>query len=147
MKKWLTLLLCLSMLLTGVSLAEDAAPTAAPAAAAAVELKAADVRANVNGTDITWGDVERTYNILVNQYGSYYDMTDAYNVELFRAVALENKITETLLAQKAVEQGLSLSDEEIAAAETEAQDNWDSAISNYVSQNYPDLTAESSQAD
>ena len=75
-------------------------------------------------------------------------MADPANVELFRAVALENAIIEKLLGQKAVELGVSeLSAEENAEAESSAQTDWSSAIDNYLAYFYPDLTAESPEAD
>ena len=140
----LSLLLCACLLLGAAAMAEDTAePTAAPEAQPALEDIADDaVIATLNGTEITWGDAKAAYNSLASQYGNYYDMTNAENVRLFRAVAMENTITETLLDQKAVELGLSeLTDAEIADLDASAQADWDAAIQNYMSAN--GLTEES----
>lgn len=123
--------------------------TADPVEEAALAEEAADISADavvatLNGENLTWGDVEVNYNSLVSQYSSYYDMADPANVDLFRAVALENAVIEMLMNQKAVELGVSeLTAEEIAEAEAAAQTDWSAAIDNYLSYFYPDLTAES----
>lgn len=147
MKKLLSLLLCLSLLLGAVAFAQEGEVTEA-VAATAKELQDTDVLANVNGAPITWGEVKNTYDSLVAGYSSYYDMADPANVELFRAVALENVLSQTLLGQKAKEYGLDqLTAEEIATAEAQADSDWQNALTNYVSANYPNLTDESAQAD
>ena len=142
LRKLVALLMCLCMLLGMTAVAEEAAVTEIP------EIAADTVVATLNGKDLLWSDVENSYNTLVSQYSSYYDMADPANVELFRAVAMENTIIETLLNQKAVEMGLSeLSAEEAAQAEAAAQTDWSAAIDNYLAHFYPDLTAESAEAD
>ena len=142
LRKLAALFLCVCMMLGMTAVAEEAAVTEIP------EIAADAVVATLNGENLVWSTVENNYNTLISQYGSYYDMTDAANVELFRAVALENAIIETLLGQKAVELGLSeLSAEEAAEAETAAQTDWGAAIDNYLAHFYPDLTAESAEAD
>lgn len=140
--KLTALLLCVCMLLGMTAVAEEAATPEIP------EISADTVVATLNGENLLWSAVEGNYNTLVNQYGAYYDMADPANVELFRAVALENAIIEKLLGQKAVELGVSeLSAEENAEAESSAQTDWSSAIDNYLAYFYPDLTAESPEAD
>ncbi len=142
LRKLVAMLMCLCMMLGMTAVAEEAAVTEIP------ELTADTVVASLNGQDLLWSAVEPAYNTLVSQYSSYYDMADPANVELFRAVALENAIVETLLTQKAAEMGMSeLSAEEIAQAETAAQTDWSAAIDNYLAYYYPDLTAESAEAD
>lgn len=70
--------------------------------------------------------------------------TQQANVDLFRAVALENRLTEVLMEQKAKEFGVDqLTDEEIADLESQADTNWEDAIANYEAYFYPDLTEES----
>ena len=103
--------------------------------------------ATVNGTELTWADVAPVYDSLVSSYGNYYDLTDSANVELFRAVAMQNKINEVIMQAKIAELGIALTDEEAAAAEEDAQSDWDNAISSYISQQHSDLTDESSQED
>ena len=108
MKKILSLLLCLCLLFSAAALAEDTA---------AAELQDTDVLATVNGTELTWADVAPVYDSLVSSYGNYYDLTDSANVELFRAVAMQNKINEVIMQAKIAELGIALTDEEAAAAE------------------------------
>ena len=138
MKKILSLLLCLCLLFSAAALAEDTA---------AAELQDTDVLATVNGTELTWADVAPVYDSLVSSYGNYYDLTDSANVELFRAVAMQNKINEVIMQAKIAELGIALTDEEAAAAEEDAQSDWDNAISSYIRQQHSDLTDESSQED
>ena len=142
LRKIVALIMCLCMMLGITAVAEEAAVTEIP------ELAADTVVATLNGQNLLWSDVKANYDSLVSQYSGYYDMADPANVELFRAVALENTVVEKMLGQKAVEMGLSeLSAEEIAEAETAAQTDWSSAIDNYLAYYYPDLTAESAEAD
>ena len=142
LRKLAALLLCLCMMLGMTAVAEETVEVTLP------ELTADTVVATLNGENLLWGAVEANYNSLVSQYSSYYDMSDPANVELFRAVAQENAIMEALLKQKAVELGLSeLSAEEHATAEAAAQTDWSAAIDNYLAYYYPDLTAESAEAD
>ncbi len=144
--KILSLLLCLTLLVGAAAIAEEAAVE--PEASALVEIPADTVLVTINGEAVTWGDVQPGYENLVAQYGTYYDMTQQTNVDLFRAVAMENRVVEVLLGHKAVEFGLSeLSAEEAAQLEAEAAAAWDDAIANYIAYYYPELTAESSEED
>jgi len=143
LRKIMALLLAVCMLMGMTAVAEEAVETVE-----IPEIAADAAVATLNGESILWADVEVNYNTLVSQYSSYYDMSDVANVELFRAVALENAIVEKLLHQKAVELGLSeLSAEEVAEAEAAAQTDWSAAIDNYLSYFHPDLTAESAESD
>ena len=144
-RKTVALLLCLCMLWGTAALAEDAAATT-DAAAAVTELNDSDVLASVNGEEVSWDDVKSLYSSLVAQYGSAYDLTQQANVDLFRAVALENRLTEALMEQKAGEFGVDqLTDDEIAAIEADADANWETALADYQAYFYPDLTEESSE--
>ncbi len=144
-RKTVALLLCLCMLWGTAALAEDAAATT-DAAAAVTELNDTDVLATINGEDVSWDDVKSLYSSLVAQYGSAYDLTQQANVDLFRAVALENRLTEALMEQKADEFGVGeLTDDEIAAIEADADANWETALADYQAYFYPDLTEESSE--
>ena len=139
LRKIAALLLCLCMLLGMTAVAEEAAAT---------DLAPDAVLAVVNGENVCWADVEVNYNTLVSQYSSYYDMADPATVELFRAVAMENFVVETVMGQKAVEMGLSeLSAEEIASAAAAAETDWSAAIDNYLAYFYPDLTEEADIAE
>lgn len=149
-RKTVALLLCLCMLWGTAAMAEDAAATTdtatATASTAVTELNGTDVLATVNGEAVCWDDVKSLYSSLVSQYGSAYDLTQQANVDLFRAVALENRLTEALMEQKAGEFGVDqLTDEEIAALEADADANWETALADYQAYFYPDLTEESSE--
>ena len=122
MKKILSLLLCLCLLFSAAALAEDTA---------AAELQDTDVLATVNGTELTWADVEPVYDSLVSSYGNYYDLTDSANVELFRAVAMQNKINEVIMQAKIAELGIALTDQS-------SQEDKDAANAEAV-QDYNDL--------
>lgn len=128
LRKILALVLSLCMLLGAAAVAEEAV---------VVVPEATTVVATLNGEEITWADVEMSYNTFVSQYGSYYD--DAF----LRAVALENAITERLLAMKAVELGLELTEEEAADLDAAAEAALNDAMSSYVAYAHPELTAES----
>ena len=144
-RKTVALLLCLCMLWGTAALAEDAA-AATDTATAVTELNDTDVLATINGEDVSWDDVKSLYSSLVAQYGSAYDLTQQANVDLFRAVALENRLTEALMEQKADEFGVGeLTDDEIAAIEADADANWETALADYQAYFYPDLTEESSE--
>jgi len=143
-QKILAMLMCLCMLAGSAALAEEAAVEAE--VSAVTEVPADAVIVTVNGEAITWGDAENGYNNLVAQYGSYYDMTQQTNIDLFRAVAMENRIIEALLGQKAVEFGVSeLTNEEIAEQEAAAFADWEAAMENYIAYMRTDITAESSE--
>ena len=145
-RKTIALLLCLCMLWGTAALAEDAAAATDTAITAVTELNDTDVLATVNGEEVSWDEVKSLYSSLVSQYGSAYDLTQQANVDLFRAVALENRLTEVLMEQKAKEFGVDqLTDEEIADLESQADTNWEDAIANYEAYFYPDLTEESSE--
>ena len=135
LRKIVALIMCLCMMLGMTAVAEETA-AAEPAADTLV--------ATLNGEKVLWAEVEANYTLLVNDYGSYYDMTDPANVSLFRAVALENVIAEKLLMQKAEEMGMSeLTAEEITVAENAARTDWASAIDDYLAYFHSELTAES----
>ena len=135
LRKIVALIMCLCMMLGMTAVAEENA---------AAELTAETVVATLNGEQVLWSEVEANYTLLINDYGSYYDMADPENEALFRAVAMENVIAEKLLLQKAVEMGVrELSAEEVAEAETAAKTDWAAAIDSYLAYYYPDLTAES----
>ncbi len=142
LQKIVSLLLCACMLLGAAALAEDAQPSAAEALADDTVLAA------VNGENVTWGQTKSIYASYEAQYGNYYDMSQESNVQLFRAVAMENKLTEVLMMQKAKEFGLDqLTDEEIATVEGNASSDWEAALNNYISYFHSDLTDESSDED
>lgn len=142
LQKLLSVLLCLCMMTGAAAFAEEAEVSAV------IDIPADAVLVTVNGEDVTWEKVRVAYEALASQYASYYDLSQQENVDLFRAVALENIILEVLMAQKAVEFGVSeLTAEEIAAVEETASTEWEGAIDYYISANRPDITEESSDED
>lgn len=149
LQKLISLLLCVSMMLGAAAFAEDATTqetteVTTAVATTATELAQDTVLATINGESITWGDIEAGYENLAANYGDYYDMTLQENIELFRAAALDNTIVERLLMQKAVELGFDkLTEAEIAESDSLSDADWDSALANYISYFYADLTDES----
>lgn len=138
--KAISLLLCLCMLLGMSAMAEEAA---APA-----DLDDAEVLATLNGEPLTWGETKEAFNQLVAQYSSYYDMNDPQNTVLFRAVAVENALTEKLMLQKAAELGVSkLAEEEYNDLAAQAEQSLEAAYDQYVQSQRPDITEESSEED
>jgi len=142
LQKFLSVLLCLCMLAGAAAFAEEAEVSAV------TEIAADTVLVTVNGQDVTWADVRVAYEALASQYASYYDLTQQENVDLFRAIALENIILEVVMNQKAVEFGVSeLTAEEIAAVEETTAAEWEYAIEQYIAYNRTDITEESSDED
>ena len=143
-QKLLSALLCLCMFM-GAALAEDAIE---PEISAVTELTPDTVVVTINDEAITWGDLAITYDMLLTQYGSYYDVTQQENIDLFRAVAMENVMVEKLLRQKATELGVGeLTAEEAAELEAVAASEWETALEDYITYMRPDVTAESSDED
>lgn len=153
MKKWIALLLSLCMLLgltactnsdtqetaangsaaTAVPTDESAAATDEPAATTtAGEMDDSTVLATVYGQDITWGQISYMYDDLVLYYGSYYDLSQQSNVDLFKAVALDEYITDKVIEHNANALNLSLTDEEIKAAQDAAASDWSNALADYA---------------
>ncbi len=125
LQKLVSLMMCVCMLLGTVALAEETTIT---------EIAGDTVVASIYGEEITWNDVQEEYEMLVSNYGASYDLTLASNVDLFRAVALDNTMSDKVMASKAAELGYDqLTDEEIATAEATAQEEWDYALSDYIS--------------
>jgi len=166
-KKLIALLMCLCLMLGLASCQKatepvDALPTAVPAAEETVAEETAteettvvstpadttglndtDVLLTVNGEAVTWADAKPYYDSFVSQYSAYYDMSLEENVKTFQAVATENAFHEKLLMQKATELGLApLSEEDLAAAATEADAIWEENVAYYMSM----LTSEDGSA-
>lgn len=142
LKRLVSLLLCVCMLLGMTALAEEAVPaeeTVLP------ELAADTLLATVNGEELNWAQVERLYRSLETQYASYYDFTNPSVVSFFRSASLESAIVETLLMQKSVELGMSLTEEESAALEATALADWEGAIQNYLDYMHPEFTEETTE--
>ena len=147
-RKWLSLMLSVCLLAGAAAFAEGTTGEVTEAVAVAgTELQADTVLATVNGTDITWGDVQSSYDNLVADYGMAYDMTVSSTVDLFRAVALDTEIMALVMDQKAAELGLDqFSEEEAAGIFAAADADLESAINNYMSM-YLGITAEATEED
>ncbi len=146
MQKWGSLALCICLLL-GAALAEapvevQAAPetVATEPSVATNELADDTILATVNGKEVRWSSAKSSYQALVGEYGSYYDLTDPAMVNMFRSYAMEKTISFTLIMQEAEKAGLGLTDEENTASDKEADEIWASAISNYITGNFSNLT-------
>lgn len=123
---------------------DEQTPSTDPSTVAAVpsvfEISDETELATVNGQKILWSDVKQTYDNLLSQYGSYYDLTDPVMVTMFQVYALENVVSKTLLLQQVKENGLELSVEDKAASDVESDAMWEEAIQNYIKNSFPDLT-------
>jgi len=136
--KIVSLLMCVCMLLGATALAAETP--------AITEIAADAVVATINGEDITWGDAQINYDSLAAQYGSYYDLTQQDQVDMFRSIAMENMIVEKLLLQKATEFGFAnLTAEQEAEIIASAEATWESGISYYITNAHPELTEEDAE--
>lgn len=126
--------LCLVPVLT--ALAEEAAPTADPAA----------VMATVNGDNVTRGEVDTVMENLVNNYAQYgYDTTNPAFLAAVEQYALDYAIQLKLMEQKAVELGYDqFTDEEKAEITAENATQWASIVDMYVTY-YGGVNAESTE--
>ena len=109
---------------------------------AALDLQASDeILATVNGAPVTRQDVEDIYGQLLEQYGSYYDMTLPDNIALFWQVAIQDAVYYVLLDQKEEELGFkTITPEDQALAE----ETWNSQVQAYAEQ-YFGLTENSTE--
>ena len=168
MKRILSILLALAMMLTGLAaFAEDAAPEAeqeAPAAetaeAAEAEPQAGEAEATaeaepallvtVNGKEIREDDTDLNYWVsyyLYMLYSSGYDTSDASLLQEVNQYAMENTISFALLRQKAAEMGLDTMTEEWKAEQKAAAEaSWTEVVENYEA-TYFGITDESSDDD
>lgn len=98
-------------------------------AAALAETSNDDVMATVNGTPLTRAEYQSYLDTLVNYYANYgYDTTDETILSVLRVFAMQTGIEYIVMDQKIAELGLSLTDEEKAAAEDEAAEQWAATI-------------------
>lgn len=123
MKKWISLLLCVVMLLGMSSIAETTI----------TEIADDTVVATLNGKDILWNEISASYDELISLYGASYDLTQQLNIDLFRAVALEDIVISSLILAQAEKLGFApLSTEEVTAIEEQNKTMLDSAIADYI---------------
>lgn len=111
---------------------EAAAPEAAAEATPAPTSDPAKVVATVDGDEILLSDVEGYFQTLASQYAGYVDV----NQEAIRSVlmeqALEYAIQVKLMQHEAARLGLDqLTDEEGASLDQKAEENYNAALANY----------------
>lgn len=113
-------------------------------AAALAETGDDDVLATVNGSPLTRAEYQSYLDTLVNYYANYgYDTTDASILSTLQVFALQTGIEYIVMDQKIAELGLSLTDEEKAAAADNAAEQWASTIEDGLT--YYGITAESTE--
>ena len=143
-KRIVAILLCMVMLLSITAMAEEA-PAEVPAEVPATETVEATkitlpelaedtVVVTIGGKTFTWKQVMPVYDAIVAQYAASYDVAEAQNVQIFRTLALDEFIVQTVLDNKTKEFGFDiLSDEEVEKIKVEATNTWNMALEQYVS--------------
>lgn len=146
------LLLCVLPLLNGLCEAVDATPAPAeePAGEEVVVTVTADpneVVMTVNGSPVTRGTLDNYYQNVYSYYSSYnYDVSGEETINFLMAVAMNSAISYELMNQKAVELGITLSDDEIASITAAATDEWDQIVDMFV-EYYVSLPEDATDAD
>lgn len=151
--RWLCVLLCLCLTIGIAALAEAPAPAATDAAAeptpvpasAAAEYEDSTLVAKLGDRDITWADLKVDYENLVNNFSGQYDFSDPSVKAMFQTYVLDSFIRKTLIFQQAKDAGLELTAEEKAASDAEADKMWNDAIASYISNEFADVTEESTE--
>lgn len=113
---------------------------------AAAETSGNDVLATVNGTPITRAEFEG-YLANVSSYYAYYgyDVTSEDNAAYIKFLTMDTLVQMALMDQKIIELGVTLTDEERAAAEQEGRDLWVTDVSNAMT--YYGVTENSTEAE
>ncbi|MBQ2951978.1 MAG: SurA N-terminal domain-containing protein [Clostridia bacterium] len=115
-------------------------------AAALAETAPDDVMATINGVAITRQTYESYLQNLSEYYAYYgYDVTSAENTAYLRYLSLSTLVQLTLMDQKIAEMGVTLTADELAAAQEEGRSLWVQDVSNALS--YRGVTSESSEAE
>ena len=129
MKKWVAVLLMLVLALSLTGCQTDPAK------------EAAKVVAEVNGAKITKGEAESIYNQMMTEteyyysmYGYSFDRTDKTVIASIKSQTLTLMTENLALEQKAEALGLALTEEEEAAVEQDAQDQYNELISGMMEQ-------------
>lgn len=129
MKKWVAVLLMLVLALSLTGCQTDPAK------------EAAKVVAEVNGAKITKGEAESIYNQMMTEteyyysmYGYSFDRTDKTAIASIKSQTLALMTENLALEQKAEALGLALTEEEEAAVEQDAQDQYNELISGMMDQ-------------
>ena len=127
MKKWVAVLLMLVLALSLTGCQTDPAK------------EAAKVVAEVNGAKITKGEAESIYNQMMTEteyyysmYGYSFDRTDKTVIASIKSQTLTLMTENLALEQKAEALGLALTEEEEAAVEQDAQDQYNELISGMI---------------
>ena len=129
MKKWVAVLLMLVLALSLTGCQTDPAK------------EAAKVVAEVNDAKITKGEAESIYNQMMTEteyyysmYGYSFDRTDKTVIASIKSQTLTLMTENLALEQKAEALGLALTEEEEAAVEQDAQDQYNELISGMMEQ-------------
>ena len=149
MKRVLALLLMVVVCCTLTACKKEEAANAetVTTTAAATTGNPDDVMLTVGGKAVTRAQYEEYLATLVNYYANYgYDSsTDPELAAILKQYALETGVEYAVLDLKLVELGLSLSDEEKAAATQSAKAEWEATLQDGLA--YYGITAESSEED
>ena len=147
MKRVLALLLMLAVCCTLTACKKDEAANTDTVTTTAAAGKPDDVLLTVGGRAVTRADYEGYLATLINYYANYgYDAsTDPELAAILQQYALETGIEYAVLDLKLEELGLSLSDEEKAAATAEAKAEWEATLQDGLI--YYGITEESTEED
>ncbi len=103
-----------------------------------------DVMATVNGTPITRSTFDTYLNNVTSYYAYYgYDVTMEENASYLRFLTLDTLVQMALMDQKIIELGVTLTEEERAAAESEGRALWVEDVSSALG--YYGVTASSTE--
>ena len=113
---------------------------------AIAESNADDVLLTVNGTPMTRAEFDEYLASVQSFYSSYgYDVTDESIASVLEQIALESGIQMIAERLMVVENGLSLTEDEKVAAETEAKESWEAVIADGMT--YYGITDESTEVE
>lgn len=91
--------------------------------------------ATVGDQEVTVTQLESSYNNSLSYASAYgYDTTTDEGIAGFREYLLGNLIASAMKTYQAKQSGITLTDEELAAAEETAQSNYDDTVQNFVDQ-------------
>ena len=149
MKRLLALVMMLAICCTLTACKkEEAAPAAPTQAPAATQTSATgnpdDVLVTLGEDTITRAEYETYLATLNTYYTNYgYDVTDPAIAAMLKQFALQTGVEYAVMDKKVVELGLSLTEDEKAAAIADAKTQWEAAVADGL--NYYGITAESTE--
>lgn len=144
MKRMLALLMMLAVVFTLTACKKDEPAAVQTNLSDATVANPDDVMLTVAGNALTRAKYETYLKSLQDYYANYgYDVTEAEIANSLKQFALQTGVEYLVLDLKLVELGLALTEEEKAAAQASAKEEWDATIQDGLS--YYGITAESTE--